>query len=694
MDFNRFGGNPRGIARLEERFTRIISANMRHHIERRRVLDLAASNGRWSCAAAEAGASDVIAIEGRESRVQEAIAEAHHLGLSDRCKFSTGDMYDWLHANRNERFDTVLCLGVFYHVMDHYQLLKLIARLQPNCIIIDSGFVRTFQLMVHVQTENPSIHKNALPAFEGQISELVGIVSLGMMNQMAWNCGYVVEPIVWDPLEVKNRNSVKDYLAGKRFTLRLLRQNNLLGSDRQWQDRWREALRRLNPKFEQLLDPEKAHPVEDPRVQGKFSSTSVPGPQPHLPIAQPRQRRLVTQNKGNSYLCSFHIPKVGGTTFASHAQASLSTEAFFLHGPFSRVGRFMRNQPQLEELPAARRNAIELVHGHGADLALAEVMVGRLPEFMVIVRDPYARFVSGFHHYGKEKKKDGLSPLSEESYFKLRGSNFYAKTFARSFPALAPVRGDLNLQSLMPILRSIKYFILTEKLDQQLAEISRRYGLGGGKITPRRVNNAKTDLTIDRSEFNRRNDIDAAFYSALAEAAEQSGGAIENPWGYDPNPLRAHLEAVWSKQTAKARLSISYDQLVTGARKTLKLQAVHLKLTKGSTSHVSDKALLLERTSAALASWLPTLQQRELSVAEFWAGAMFMQEGELALAEEYLRKAIELNPSNSNALAHLAKLLNQRGRYSEAVNFVERAAAIAPERKLTRRLHEMLSRRG
>jgi SAM-dependent methyltransferase len=269
MDFARFAGNPRELARLEERFKRIITANKGDHIEGKRVLDLAASNGRWSCAAAEAGASQVVAVEGREARVQEAIKEAERLGVGDRCRFLTGDMYDWLYENRNERFDTVFCLGVYYHVMDHYHLLKLIARLQPNCIIIDSGFVRSFELAVHVQTEKTRLKKNALPAFEGQVRELVGLVSLGMMNQMAWNCRYVVEPIIWDPQDVANRQSVKDYMAARRYTLRLLSEPNLLGSDEKWQDRWRPALRALNPKFEQLLDPDKAHLVEDPLLRNK-----------------------------------------------------------------------------------------------------------------------------------------------------------------------------------------------------------------------------------------------------------------------------------------------------------------------------------------------------------------------------------------------------------------------------------------
>jgi tetratricopeptide (TPR) repeat protein len=396
----------------------------------------------------------------------------------------------------------------------------------------------------------------------------------------------------------------------------------------------------------------------------------------------------------NSYLCSFHIPKVGGTTFASHAGASLDADAFILHGPFSRVERFMHNQPQLEELPDAKRNAIQIAHGHGAGLALAEAMVGRLPEFMVVVRDPYERFVSGFHYHRSERKNNGLLEFSEDEYFERRGTNFYAKTLRRNFSALGPARGRISLQSLMPILRSVKYFILTERLNEQLAEISRRYGLRGGQIAAQRVNQRKSELAISREQFNERNAIDAEVYSVLASSAERSGGSIENPFGYDPAPLRRHLETVWSQRTSKERLSAGYDELVVAARKTFKLQALQLKLLSGSAEHVADKKLLLERADDALATWLPTLNPAERSAAEFWTGAMFMQDGRTGLAEDHFRKAVELNPRNDLALAHLAKVLEQRHDHVGAAERTEQAQVSRPERSVTQWLREALTRHG
>jgi SAM-dependent methyltransferase len=267
MKFNEFSGNERGVARLEERYKRIILANKAEFIDGKNVLDLASNNGRWSFAAADAGAKEVVAVEGREELVASSRKLASQRGIAEWCQFVNGDIFDWLYAHSSQRVDTVFCLGVYYHIMDHYHLLRLIARLQPSCILIDSGFVRSFRLLVHVQTENPNSTRNALPVFEQQTGEIVGFVSLGLMNQMAWNCGYAVDPIVWDPAEVENKDSVHDYLLGRRFTLRLTRQDDVRGYDPRWKQRWRGALTRLNPKFENLLDPEKAHLAEDARAK-------------------------------------------------------------------------------------------------------------------------------------------------------------------------------------------------------------------------------------------------------------------------------------------------------------------------------------------------------------------------------------------------------------------------------------------
>ena len=235
--------------RLIERRKRIIDQNL-VYLEGKRVLDLASNNGRWAYTAAAAGAAEVVGVEGRQDKVEEARSFIAEFNLDKKVTFHVGDIYDWLFENK-ESFDTVLLLGIYYHIMDHYMLLKLIARAQPSCIIIDSGFIRTFKPYIWLKQEDPNLHLNALPAFPGQKEEIVGHISLGLMNQFAWNCGYKCEPVMWDPAEVEDKESVQDYMMGRRYTLRLTKMQG--NADPNWRDRFIGPLTALNPNFQFLF---------------------------------------------------------------------------------------------------------------------------------------------------------------------------------------------------------------------------------------------------------------------------------------------------------------------------------------------------------------------------------------------------------------------------------------------------------
>ena len=174
-------------------------------------------------------------------------------------------MFDFLVLRNEKQFSTVFCLGVYYHIMDHYRLLTLIARQNPETIIIDSGFVRSFRNSVHVTSEGPADHYNALKKFDNQKMELVGVVSLGLLIQMAWNTGYNCRPIVWNRGDVRTKPPVQDYLSGRRFTVRLDKMEGNI--DPEWRRYWHEALVALNPKFGDLLDRAKHDSVADNRIK-------------------------------------------------------------------------------------------------------------------------------------------------------------------------------------------------------------------------------------------------------------------------------------------------------------------------------------------------------------------------------------------------------------------------------------------
>jgi Tfp pilus assembly protein PilF len=69
---------------------------------------------------------------------------------------------------------------------------------------------------------------------------------------------------------------------------------------------------------------------------------------------------------------------------------------------------------------------------------------------------------------------------------------------------------------------------------------------------------------------------------------------------------------------------------------------------------------------------------------------MFMKERKLDAAEQYLRKAIDLNAQNENALALLAKILLSRGKKNDAAIYIDRAVSIRPERPMTQKLRRAI----
>ncbi|MCK8464410.1 class I SAM-dependent methyltransferase [Aliiroseovarius sp. S1339] len=263
LNFADFADNkPHLRDRMDERSKRIVVENL-DAFQNKSVLDIAANNGRWTYAAALAGASHVTSIEGRAERVADAKDFLTKHGCIDKVSLNTGDMYDFLFENKGKNFNTVLCLGVYYHVMDHSLFLKMMTQLDPQTIIIDSGFVRSFRSQVHVQYEDPSLHLNALANYEGQKYEPVGFISLGLMIQLAWNLGYSCRPVVWDPKDVGNKNAVHDYMIGKRYTLRLEKMDGHYDAD--WKTHWQKALVALDPSFENLFDKETHDPASDER---------------------------------------------------------------------------------------------------------------------------------------------------------------------------------------------------------------------------------------------------------------------------------------------------------------------------------------------------------------------------------------------------------------------------------------------
>ncbi|MEL7174752.1 MAG: class I SAM-dependent methyltransferase, partial [Pseudomonadota bacterium] len=198
-----------GLNRLNARYAAMIHPN-RAHFAGARVLDLASHDGRWSFAALKAGAAHVTGIEVRAKLIARS---ANIIPEQDRARvrFIEGDVFEEMPRLLADGtgFDIVLCLGLFYHILDHDRLLRLMAAFKPGLIILDTGLVDSDEAFIHLKTEATDSVLNAAP--RGDLAEApVGVVSRAGMAMLAAAHGYGLEYIDWDALDWPDRRNLHD----------------------------------------------------------------------------------------------------------------------------------------------------------------------------------------------------------------------------------------------------------------------------------------------------------------------------------------------------------------------------------------------------------------------------------------------------------------------------------------------------
>jgi len=230
FDNSPFIFDEKDLNRMNERYIRIIRDNL-NCVKGKSILDLGSFNGRWSWAALKSGASFVLGIEGR-AHIMESKLDEFQIFDKNRYHFICADIFDALaHLNetRKYKFDTILCLGIFYHIMDHFRLFKLIAGLNPKTIILDTGLLLTSELTIRAYKENTESPFNALPGGEKNNEAIVGIISRGLLQEFAAHFHYDVQYMNWDIKDAKNLDNLNDYFQkgeDRRFTIALTKRSD------------------------------------------------------------------------------------------------------------------------------------------------------------------------------------------------------------------------------------------------------------------------------------------------------------------------------------------------------------------------------------------------------------------------------------------------------------------------------------
>lgn len=208
--------NATTVTRLAQRH-RLIIEPFAPQIKGARVLDIAAHDGRWSYALAHAGAAEVVGVEARQALIDR-FARFPETAFKPRVTLVRNDLFDEIEARATagERFDVVALYGIFYHVMDHFRLLRMIRRLEPRLVIIDSEFIKADNAIVQVLKEEVSNPLNAVGEVEGITHTVVGVPSQRATEFMAEALGYTLDWIDHEMILGTNRAGMKDYFREGR----------------------------------------------------------------------------------------------------------------------------------------------------------------------------------------------------------------------------------------------------------------------------------------------------------------------------------------------------------------------------------------------------------------------------------------------------------------------------------------------
>ncbi len=224
------GYGEKGRNRLNARYAAMFAPNLQAFADAR-VLDLASHDGRWSYGALRAGAAHVTGIEVRPDLIEKSSGIIKGADR-EKVRFVAGDVFEEMPRLRAEgaRFDIVLCLGLFYHILDHDRLMREMAAFKPGLIIVDTALVDTDEPIIRLKTERTNSILNAAPR-AGQGEAPIGVVSRGGLEMLAAGRGYGVTYVDWNVVPVDSRLNLHDYFGTRKEAARGRLARILLGPD-------------------------------------------------------------------------------------------------------------------------------------------------------------------------------------------------------------------------------------------------------------------------------------------------------------------------------------------------------------------------------------------------------------------------------------------------------------------------------
>jgi 2-polyprenyl-3-methyl-5-hydroxy-6-metoxy-1,4-benzoquinol methylase len=207
--------------RINKRYRALIEPNG-EIIRGKSILDIASHDGRWSFAACKSGARYVLGIEARDHLIKNSLENMRAYGVPEgQVEFIMGDVFTRLDELEPGRFDTIFCLGFFYHTMHHMLLLNKIARLRPKHLVLDTCIDVDPDSIVVLQSEKVA-HESAgaVPDSGDPERLLVGCPTRSALELMLASAGFrSIRYFDWHGAGIRRWDNLIEYHQGLRVSL-------------------------------------------------------------------------------------------------------------------------------------------------------------------------------------------------------------------------------------------------------------------------------------------------------------------------------------------------------------------------------------------------------------------------------------------------------------------------------------------
>jgi SAM-dependent methyltransferase len=170
----------------------------------KRILDIACNSGFWSIQCALLGA-EVVGFDGRAELIRQADLIKSIVGV-DNVQFRVLDFWDMSPQALGGTFDTVLNLGILYHLPDPLEALQLTKSMARQYILLDTAVDPSRESVVRLRWEDATDIRTATG------SGIVANPSKSSIELMLRHIGIAS----WFEIPVRTPDMPRDYLDHRR----------------------------------------------------------------------------------------------------------------------------------------------------------------------------------------------------------------------------------------------------------------------------------------------------------------------------------------------------------------------------------------------------------------------------------------------------------------------------------------------